>query len=743
MTPGSEKTGSSLAAAEIVTKGKAKVGRGDDGIGSATPRIDGVAKVTGRAKYAGESAPPGTLHAVLVTSTIPYGTVRSVDATLTLKLPGVVRVLTHETLPKVAAAPVPPVAQSFMPMQDARVLYEGQPVAIVLAETLEAAEEGASRVRVQYQSRSAANFSTAADVIPPGGDKKNGYAFTEIDTRKGDIEANLKAAFATVVADYESAARHHNPMEPSATWAEWKGDEVFIHDATQWTYGIRYAFAAMLEMAPSKVNVTCPYTGGGFGGKGYVWPHQILAVLAAKVVGRPVKLNIGRRGMYTDSGYQSQMLSRIRLGADKDGRLVAVEHKSVSVSSVFDDYVEFGSAGTRALYATPALATQSRIRKCNVGTPTAMRAPHEGPGMFALEAAMDELAEKLQIDPLELRFRNYADADPTDGRPFSSKELRAVYIEAARRFKWDQRPAAPRALRDGDLQIGWGMASCIMSTFRFASNARITMRSDGSVLIAAGTQEIGTGPYTVMPQIAAEVLGISVDRVRLVLGDTSLPETGGTFGSSTTLSLGSAVKDAAEKLKLKIQGLRPGAFDLRETLVARGLDQVSADGSWKPHGDAVFDAAGGKSGYSMHTWGAIFVEVAVDEAVGTIRLRRAVGGYSAGKIVNPRTARSQMIGGIIWGYGHAVLEESVVDERYGTYLSKNLSGVMLPVNADIPSDIDIFFADEFDVHASAIGARGIGELGATGVAAAIANAAWHATGKRIRKLPIHLSALLA
>jgi xanthine dehydrogenase YagR molybdenum-binding subunit len=381
-----------------------------------------------------------------------------------------------------------------------------------------------------------------------------------------------------------------------------------------------------------------------------------------------------------------------------------------------------------------------------------MRAPHEGPGMFALESAMDELAAELGLDPLELRLRNYAEQDPKDGRPFSSKKLREVYAETARRFGWARRPKEARAMREGELLLGWGLASCIMSTFRFAASARVTLAADGHVTVAAGCQEIGTGAYTVLPQIAAETLGIAPERVRLVLGDTSLPETGGTFGSSTTLSVGSAVKDAAEKLKAKVLALTPltrgdkggsPASDLAATLADRGIDQMSADGEWKPHGGAQFDATGGSSGHSMHTWGAVMVEVTVDEALGLVRLRRAVGGYSAGRIVNPRTARSQMIGGIVWGYGQAVLEESPIDERYGRFLSKNLSGVMLPVNADIPADIDIFFADEHDPHASAIGARGVGELGATGVAAAIANAVWHATGKRLRRLPIRASDLVA
>jgi xanthine dehydrogenase YagR molybdenum-binding subunit len=712
------------------------------GIGAPVARPDGPAKVSGRAAYAGDDAPAGTLHGVLVTSSIAAGTVTAVDAAQALRVRGVLSVLTHESLPQVASAPVPPAAQSFTPMQDTRVLYEGQPIAIVLAGTLEAAEEGASKVQVTYRKEAPQVFSSAPTVEPRGAQANNGYAFAEIDTHVGGTDDAWSRAHVVVDQVYATPARHHNPIEPSATVAEWRGDEVFIHDATQWTYGIRYTLSAMLGIAPDKVHVRCPYTGGGFGCKGYVWPHQVLAVLAARVVERPVRIRLTRQAMYTGAGYQPAMSSHVRLAAAADGRLTAMQHDTVNMTSMFDDYIEFGSAATRALYATPALVTSTRIRHCHVGTPTAMRAPHEGPGLFALESAMDELAHALKMDPLALRLANHADRDPSDGRPFSSKKLREVYVEAARRFGWDRRAASPRAVREGDLLIGWGMASCIMTTFRFAANARVAMRADGTVRISAGTQEIGTGPYTVMPQIASEMLGVPVSRVSLALGDTSLPETGGTFGSSTTLSVGSAVKDACEKLKARLLSISPRVIDLTQALAGTGIEEVSAEGSWKPHGGVAFDGAGGSSGRSMHTWGAIFVEVAVDEALGLVRMRRAVGGYSAGRIVNPRTARSQMIGGIVWGYGQALLEQSAFDERHGRYLSKNLSGVMLPVNADIPADIDVFFADEFDPHASAIGARGIGELGATGVAAAIANAVWHATGRRIRRLPIHMADVL-
>ncbi len=740
MTPGTpDTTGAGKNDAQAATAGGAPA----TVVGTPVARAEGRAKVTGAAIYAGERTPKGTLQAVLVTSSIAAGRVVRIDRERAQSVAGVVRVLLAADLPRLGAAPVPPAAQSYAVMADDRVQYEGQPVALVLAETLEAAEEGAARVRVEYAPARAAVFASAATVTPRSGSEKNGYAFQRLDTAKGDVELALRQSAVRIDARYETPMRHHNPMEPSATLAEWRGDELYLHDATQWTYGIRYALAALYGMPPAKIHVRCPYTGGAFGCKGYVWPHQILATQAARVVERPVKVTLGRPGMYTGCGYQPQVLNRVRLGADAQGKLTAVEHETTSNSSMFDDYVEFGAAGTRALYATPALATRTRIRNCNFGTPTAMRAPHEGPGVVALESAMDELAVALDIDPLELRLRNHADRDPSDGRPFSSKKLREACAEAARRFEWTRRPRQPRTLRDGHWLIGQGMASCIMSTFRFAASARATLYADGRVTISSGVQEIGTGAYTVLPQIAADVLALPVSAITLELGDTSLPEAGGTFGSSTTLSAGSAVKDAAEKLRARVLELSPGTRDLAAALRERGIEKMAAEGAWKPHGGATFDATGGTSGYSMHTWGAVFVEVGVDEALGLVRLRRAVAGYSAGRIINPRTARSQMIGGIIWGYGQAILEESAIDERYGRFLSKNLSGVMLPVNADIPADIDVFFVDEVDPHASAVGARGIGELGATGIGAALVNAIWHATGKRLRRLPVHMADLVA
>jgi xanthine dehydrogenase YagR molybdenum-binding subunit len=431
--------------------------------------------------------------------------------------------------------------------------------------------------------------------------------------------------------------------------------------------------------------------------------------------------------MYTAHGYQPAQRQRITLGATRDGRLTGIRHHAVGLTSLAGNYIDLAVQASRGMYATPAFDTTTRVERAHVGTPTAMRAPQEGLGMVALETAMDELAYAVKLDPLELRLRNYAEVEPADGRPYSSKKLRECYLQGAQRFGWDTRPMAPGSLRDGRLLIGWGMASAIMDTFRFAASARVRMRADGQVIVECGAQEIGTGNYAVLAQIAAAELGVDVGRVTVRLGDTALPETGPTTGSSTTMSVGSAVTDAARKLRAR-------AGELAK------VEEISADGSWTPPG-ASFDAAGGSSGVAMHSYGAVFVEVAVDPDLGLVRLRRCVGGYSAGRIINPKTARSQMIGAIVWGYGQAVLEESAFDPTLGRFLSKNLAGVMLPVNADIP-DIDVFFVEEHDPHASLTGARGIGELGSVGVAGAIVNAVYHATGTRVRDLPIRIDRLL-
>ena len=718
------------------------------GIGAPVRRHDGDEKATGAAKYAGEELPRGTVYGIMVKSHVANGRLRGLDTDAASRMTGVVRILTAADMPEIGEFSTPPVAQSFVPMTDDRIQYEGQPVALVVAETLQQAQAAADAVGVDIERRTPTVFETASDTTPPT--ENNGYALGPTDPSDGSVSSARATAAARVDHVYIAPTRHHNMMEPSATLAEWRDGELHIHDSTQWTFGVQMALAAMLGIEQSKIHVRCPYTGGGFGAKGYVWTHQFLAPIAAREIGRPVKIPIKRSGCYTDTGYQPIVRSRVALSARSDGTLTGIEHDSSNVTSMFDDYVEYGNMGSRGMYNPvnnkPAYAMKTRVRHANVSTPTAMRAPHEGPGMFALESAMDELAVELGMDPLELRLRNYAETDLESGKPFSAKSLRQAYNEGARRIGWSDR-RAPRQRREGNKLVGLGMASAIMSTFRFQSSARCCLEADGTVTVEAGTQEIGTGTRTIFTQVAAERLGMSADNATVKLGSTDLPQTGGTFGSSSTISVGSAVADAADNLARKIADLNNGTMPPPERWAAlmreRGITQLEGNGSFDLPGGGASDAKGGDSPFSMHTFGAVFAEVEVDEALGLARLRRFVGSYSAGRILNPVTARSQMIGGIIWGYGRAMLEESAMDERYGRYLSKNLSGIHLPVNADIPQDIDVCFIEEDDRQASAIGVRGIGELGEVGVAAALTNAIYNATGRRVRELPVKFEDLLA
>ncbi|MEM7667373.1 MAG: xanthine dehydrogenase family protein molybdopterin-binding subunit [Pseudomonadota bacterium] len=728
----------------IVADDGAPLALPENGIGSPQRRMDGPDKVTGHATYAGEDMPNGTLHAVLVTSPVAKGRIAAIDTGRARAAPGVVRVLTPVDMPTLGSPSVPPTAQSKLPMSSLDIDYEGQPIAIVLAETLEQAEAGAGLVRIGIERAAPAVFNTAEVEVPPT--EGNGYVLGELDPAHGDVDAGFANAAHRIEATYTTPTRHHNMMEPSVTLAEWRGGDLYLNDATQWSWGLQLALSGIFEMEPNRIHIRCPYTGGGFGAKGYVWPHQILAPIAARIVGRPVKLNLTRTGCYTGCGYQSGTQSRLRLASDAQGRLTAVEHHTENVTSISDDYIEFANIGTRGMYAMPAYRMTTRVRRANVGTPTAMRAPHEGPGMFALESAMDELAYEIGMDPLELRLANYTDSDPHSGKPFSSNKLLEAYAEGARRIGWSDRVHEPRSRRDGDKLLGLGMAGAIMTTFRNASQARVATTPDGRFTVEVGSQEIGTGTRTIFAQVVAERLGVPSERVTVVLGSTDLPPASATLGSASTISIGSAVATATDNLKTRLDHMagRETRPDEWPDLLARlGVDRVQAEGAFTLPGDVSFDAHGGQTDYSMHTWGAVFVEMEVDEITGIARMRRAVAAYSAGRILNPVTARSQMIGGIIFGYGRAMLEASPMDPRYGRYLSKNLSGVQLPVNADIPRNIDVCFIEEHDPHASAIGVRGIGELGEVGVAAAITNAIYNATGKRVRDLPVHFEHLIA
>lgn len=693
-------------------------------VGQPLPRPDGRIKVTGVARYTADFDRPGKLHAVFVTAPAA-GRLTEIATGEAAQEPGVVRILTQADLPRFVAVP-PPLLFSLPPMQDDGIRFEGQPVAIVLAETLEQAEAAARRVRITL-TPAEVKAPGQSNPRPPAAD--SGYVFTDIDLAKGDVAAGFSQAAQRIDAEYANPSRHHNPIEPHATLAWWEGEDLVTHDATQWTAGTRLMLATAFGLPPERVRVVCPHTGGGFGSKGFPKWNTLLAAAAARVVGRPVKLVLSRAQMYTMTGYQPLTRHCIVLGAAADGRLTALRQDAVNVTSATEDFVEFATLAGRGMYAVPALQTRQRVEAITAGAPTPLRGPGGGaPGMWALEAAMDELAQALGMDPLELRLRNHAATDPVSGKPWSSNKLREAYALGAERFGWHRRPT--RAERDGDWTIGWGMAGAMLGTFRLPAAARVTLRADGTALLESSFNDIGTGVLTIFAQLVGDALGLPPGRVEIHHGDSLLPEACGTFGSASTMCVGAAVLDACRQIRA---ALGPG--DPLALLRRLGRDAQCALGRFSPGEGVQLETDGGSSPTAMRVWGAVFVEVGVDRALGLLRLRRMLGSYSVGRVLNPRTAKSQLIGGMVWGWGMAVMEASMFEPRLGRFLSKDLAGVSVPVNADITS-IDALCVEEVDAVASATGGRGLGEIGVVGVAPAVANAVFHATGARIRELPI-------
>jgi xanthine dehydrogenase YagR molybdenum-binding subunit len=669
-------------------------------------RVEGPAKLTGAARYAADHRPDGVLHAVLVGAPVAAGRLRGVDTAAALALPGVTAVLTAADLPAFPELP-PPAAVRRMPFSDDQIRYEGQPVAIVLAESVEAAEAGRAAV--------VADCEPAPPVLTGQGRREPAMD----DQVRGDVDAALAAAAIRVEQTYLQPARHHHAMETSGTVAQWDGGRLTLWDSVQASSTVIPVMSASLGLGAADVHVIAPHTGGGFGAKGYIWPHEILAAAAARVAGRPVSLHLRRSDQFSNVGYQPWMEQTIRLAATAGGVLLGLEHTVVNTTALADTHVEPATEASKSLYAVPALRLRQLVERVSLNVPTPMRAPVEGPGLWALESAMNELADAAGLDPLDVRLANFAETSPDDGRPWSGNGLREAYEEGARRYGWRTRHERPR--RDGPWAIGHGMATCTMGTFRFPGASRVRLHRDGAI-VEANVHDIGTGVQTVLSQIAAEELGISPDQVEMRWGDTDLPATGPTYGSSTTMGTGSAVAAAARDVTKQLAELGQGGRDPLEALDRAGIDEIVGEGTFALPGGAGFNADGAGTPYAMRTWGAIFTEVGVDPDFGVLRLRRAVGVYSAGRIVNPVTARAQMTGGIVWGWGKATMEESDQEPVHGRWLAKNLSNVAVPVNADIPAGIDVAFVDEYDETASLIGARGIGELGAT----------WGGRGRRRR-----------
>jgi xanthine dehydrogenase YagR molybdenum-binding subunit len=733
-------------------------------IGQPLNRTDGRLKVTGAARYSAEHPLPHLAHAVLVTSTIPGGRIAGIDSTDSAKMPGVLLVMTHLNAPRLpaggkAGAGSPPAGRVMNLLQENRIYYNNQPIAVVVADTLERARAAAQRLRVSYQRHDATLDFAQAKLATHKPEK---VKEDPPDTRRGDLQAGLGNAAAQVEAVYTTPMEHHNPMEPHATIAAWDGDHLTLYDATQYVSGVRNTVSKTLGLPPDKVRVICPYVGGGFGCKGSTWSHVVLAAMAARQVGRPVKLVLERPQMFGPVGGRPNTEQRLLIAAGSDGKITAMRHDVTASTSLIEDWIEASALTTRMLYECANQQTSHRLAKLNIGTPTFMRAPGEATGTFALESAMDELAYALNMDPIQLRLQNYAEKDPDKGKPWSSKSLRECYRVGAERFGWARRTPQPRSMHADGKLVGMGMATATYPANRRPASARARILPDGTAIVSSGTQDLGTGTYTVMTQVAADALGLPVENVRFELGDTALPEAPVSGGSQSVASVAPAVQAAAAAARLQLVGM--ALADEASPLFGARIEDVTIDNGWlslrsaaarrEPvaavmgrHGgkpvEALMNAKPGdeREKYCLHSFGAVFAEVHVDPDLGEIRAERIVASYGVGRLLNKKTGYSQLMGGIVWGIGLALLEETEFDLRYGRPVNANLAEYHVPVNADVRT-IDIIVLDEDDPHINSLGAKGIGEIGITGVGAAIANAVYHATGKRIRDLPITLDKVL-
>jgi xanthine dehydrogenase YagR molybdenum-binding subunit len=730
-------------------------------LGEGVDRVDGRLKVTGKAEYAAEIPVANVAYAVIVGSAHATGRVSGVNAQNAERAPGVLRVLTHLNAPKLPGADVKtgPIDRVLQLLQHDALLYNDQPVALVVADTLERAQAAARLVELRYEPGTAQTELVTA--LSAAYTPKTAGPRAAPDSSRGDLAQGLRSPV-RVEQTYTTPTQTHNPMEMHAVTAVWQGpDHLTVYDTSQGIFGARKKLATVFGLEEGNVRVISHYVGGGFGSKGSPWSHLALGALAARSVSRPVKLMVTRQQMFSLVGHRPRTIQRLSLAATPDGRLTAIRHEVISETSRFDEFSEPSALQTRMLYHCPNVATSHRLVRLDIPSPTFMRAPGESTGTFALESAMDELAVAAKLDPLELRLRSYAERDLDEDKPWSSKHLRECYQRASQRFGWARRPLEPRSLREGRFLLGWGMATATYPARQSGASARASVLKDGTVLVQAGSQDIGTGTYTIMSQIAADTLGIPFEKVRFELGDTSLPETPVSGGSQTASSTGSAVKLACLELRNKLldlavadpnsplhgaqrRGLSIVGGDIRDGQSATRREsylELAARSSEKLSAQATTEEKAERKRYSTHSFGAQFVEVAVNEDTLEIRVRRVVSAFAAGRILNQKTARSQFIGGIVWGIGFALLEHTLRDPRSGRAVTRDLADYHVPVHADVP-DVEVLFVEEDDPYVNEVGAKGIGEIGITGISAAIANAVFHATGRRVRELPITLDKLI-
>ena len=746
----------------VLTQAPAHVRHGSN-IGQPLTRRDGILKVTGAARYAADQHPPGMLYAVLAVSSIARGRVAFLNVAAAKAHPHVVEVMTPANKPALAQDPDEK-SNPFMfrldLLQSDRVRYANQPIAVVIAETLEAATEGAALLSPRYDIDTPRVGLDATESFVPSA---VGPGFPPA-AHRGDIEAGLAAASKRIEATYETAPQYHNAMEPHAIVAAWDGDTLSVDTPSQGLAMAQGRIAGLFGIAPSKIHIRSPFLGGGFGSKGMISGPQVLGIMAARLVGRPVKLVLRREQMFGPVGHRAETRQTLRLGADNDGKLTALDHHTKTASSSFDDFFEPASDASHTLYASPAIATSHEAVRADTGTPLFMRAPGEATGSIALESAIDEMAQACGMDPLAFRLRNYAEVEPISGKPFSSKALRDCYRQGAERFGWQERPLQPRQMRDRDgLLVGWGLGTATFPAVMFEGHARAVLRQDGSGTMETGAHDMGQGAWTALAQIAADSLGLDIDHVEFRSGTSDLPDAGIAGGSSHTATAGMAIYNAGADVITRLAELatnddRSPLFGAGNAgVIARGgrllrRDDQSRSESYadilRRAGLAAIEGQGSgaanpaaQSTYAMHAHGAVFAEVKVDPDLGQIRVTRVVGAFAAGRIINPRLVRSQLCGGMIWGVSFTLHEQAVMDPRSGRPMNPNLAEYHIPVNADVPSVVAIL-VEEHDPHVNALGIKGVGEIGITGTAGAVANAVYHATGIRVRKFPITLDRLI-
>ena len=725
-------------------------------MGQPVPRYDARAKVTGTALYASDFAPPDVAYAYLVSSAIAKGRIKSFDLREARALPGVLDILTHETIGDAIRhvkyfTEGGPASNSVVPLGSAEIAYGGQTIAVVLADTFEVACDAANRIDVDYAvDPPSATFGSPGAVDQDLSSQNKRHDDPEV----GDFASAYAAAPVTVDVRYATPTQHHNPLELFATQCSWQGANLTVHEPSQNVTGIKNGLATQLGIEPSQVRVLSPYVGGAFGSKGGLTQRTAIVAVAARKLGRPVKLVPTREQGFTIATYRAETKHRVRLGATRDGKLQALSHEGFEVTSRSDPYAVAGTDASTRMYACPNIASNVTIVRADRSTPGFMRAPAETPYFFALESAMDELAVALAMDPVQLRRVNDTRHEPIKGLPYTSRNLMPCFDQAAAAFGWAKRDPTPGSMRDGDWLVGWGCATSAYPTQMAAAAARVSLFQDGTARVETAGHEIGNGAYTVLAQIAAERLGLAYDKVSVLLGDTDLPPAPVAGGSISTASVCPVVAKACDQIRARLSDGTTPVVDVVAALKERGMGSVQEYAELVPHGapkgamgllyeGKAIPAGGAKLDDRIQfAFGAQFVEVRVHARTREIRVPRIVGAFAAGRIMNTRTAHSQYMGGMIWGIGSALHEETEIDPRAARYVNTNLADYLIPVNADVV-DVQVIMVPEEDPLVNPLGIKGIGEIGIVGTSAAVANAVFHATGQRLRDLPLRIDTLVA